>query len=312
MTESLQFPRALRRPGAAAGAAKAEPAPSWAADVQGALRRSRRIAWTVAAVAGGIALVEAVALAVMAPLKTVVPYTILVDRQTGYVETVNGIRPGALSQDQAVTESFLVQYVIARETFDQTDIRENYNKVTLWSAGGAREEYVRDMARSNPTSPLNIYSPATTLAITVKSVALLTPTTALVRFDATRREPGASSGEQRAYAAVMAFRYTGAPARAEDRFLNPLGFQVTRYRRDAETPAGAVVRVPAPQVAVAAPVLGTAVVAAPMLGTPIVTTPPAAQPPSVTVNVAPQPAPAPGTPASTVNPGATAPNAVLQ
>jgi type IV secretory pathway component VirB8 len=23
--------------------------------------------------------------------------------------------------------------------------------------------------------------------------------------------------------------------RAEDRFLNPLGFQVTRYRRDAET-----------------------------------------------------------------------------
>ena len=39
------------------------------------------------------------------------------------------------------------------------------------------------------------------------------------------------------YAAVVGFRYTGQPMRAEDRYLNPLGFQVTAYRRDAETAA---------------------------------------------------------------------------
>jgi type IV secretion system protein VirB8 len=37
------------------------------------------------------------------------------------------------------------------------------------------------------------------------------------------------------WAAAIAFAYSGEPMRAEDRFLNPLGFQVTRYRRDAET-----------------------------------------------------------------------------
>jgi hypothetical protein len=100
--------------------------------------------------------------------------------------------------------------------------------------------------------------------VVVKSVSLLTPTTALVRFDAIRREPGGGAGEQRPYTAVIAFRYTGAPARAEDRFLNPLGFQVTRYRRDAETPANAVVRVPPPAVAVA-PVVAAPVVTAPMV-----------------------------------------------
>jgi type IV secretion system protein VirB8 len=284
----------LARPKPAATGQTAEPAASWAADVQGALRRSRKIAWTVAAIAAGIALVEAIALAVMAPLKTVAPYTILVDRQTGYVETVQALQPG-LTQDQAVTESFLVQYVLARETYDATDIRENYAKVTLWSAGDARASYEQLLARSNPQSPVNLYTGATILAVTVKSVSLLTPTTALVRFDTTRLEPGGGSAEQRPYTAVLAFRYTGAPARAEDRFLNPLGFQVTRYRRDSETPAAAVVRVPAPQVP--ATTVVAPVVAAPVIGVPASS--------SVTVNVAPPalapaaappvaPAPAPG------------------
>jgi type IV secretion system protein VirB8 len=39
--------------------------------------------------------------------------------------------------------------------------------------------------------------------------------------------------------AVVSFRFTGQPMRMEDRLLNPLGFQVTAYRRDAETAADA-------------------------------------------------------------------------
>jgi type IV secretion system protein VirB8 len=214
-------------------------AASWAADVHGSLRASRRVAWTVAAVALGVAALEALALAFMAPLKTVVPYTILVDRQSGYVETVRGLQPGGtLTQDAAVTQSFLVQYVLARETFDATDLRENYRKVSLWSAGPIQSQYQREMQRSNPVSPLNLYAPNTVVAVTVKSVSLLSPTTALVRFDTTRREPGAASGEQRAYTAAIGYRYSGAPLRTEDRFINPLGFQVTSYRRDSETISG--------------------------------------------------------------------------
>ena len=72
--------------------------------------------------------------------------------------------------------------------------------------------------------------------ITVKSISLLSRTSALVRFDAERMSAGGGAPSQRQpYAAVIGFRYTGAPMRNEDRFLNPLGFQVTAYRRDAET-----------------------------------------------------------------------------
>jgi type IV secretion system protein VirB8 len=220
-------------------------AASWSADVNGALRSSRRIAWIVAGAAVSVAVLEALALASLTPLKTVVPYTITVDRQTGYVQQLSGLQPGALTQDQAVTQSFLVQYVLARESFDATDLRDDYRKVLLWSAGDARAQYQSLMQRTTPNSPLNLYSPTTMVSVTIKSVSLLSPTTALVRFDAVRHEPESSSASDQAYAAVIAFRYTGAPMNMGDRFINPLGFQVVRYRRDAETLAPATFAPPA-------------------------------------------------------------------
>ena len=216
-------------------------AESWAADVDDAMRTSRRIAWWIAGAATVVAVLEALALMFLAPLKTVVPYTILVDRQTGYVETVRGLQPGPLSQNAAVTQSFLVQYVIARETFDATDLSDNYRKVNLWSAGDARAAYQREMQRTNSSSPLNLYQATTTLTTTIKSVSVLSPTSALVRFDTVRHDNGAPSGETRSWAAVIGFRYTGAPMSMGDRFINPLGFQVTSYRRDSETVAASAV-----------------------------------------------------------------------
>ena len=223
-----------------AGRPRYDRAASWASDIHGSLRASRRTAWIVAGVALAIAALEALAIAALTPLKTIVPYTLLVDRQTGYIETIRGLSPGPLSQQSAVTQSFLVQYVIARETFDATDLRENYHKVMLWSSGAARGEYQHYMARSDPDSPLNLYTPSTTLATTIKSVDMLSPTTALVRFDTTNRQGVAAGGDQRDWTAVIAFHYTGAPMTMGDRFLNPLGFQVTRYRRDADSPAAVV------------------------------------------------------------------------
>ena len=210
-------------------------AASWAADIHGALRASRRTAWLVASVAAAVALLEALALVFLTPLKTVVPYTILVDRQTGYVQTIKGLQPGPLTQDAAVTQSFIVQYVIARETFDASDLKDNFHKVGLWSDGEARADYLRDMLRTNPNSPLNLYNPTTVVSTTIESVSLLSPTTALVRFTTQRQDDGAVPGETRYWTAVLAFRYSGAAMSMGDRFLNPLGFQVIRYRRDSDT-----------------------------------------------------------------------------
>lgn len=211
-------------------------AASWSADVNGALRASRRRAYWVAGVAALVAVCEALALAALTPLKTVVPYTITVDRQTGAAQLARGIVLGPMTQNEALVQSALAQYVIARETLDATDLAANYRKVGLWSAGAARSDYLRAMDRNNPASVLLTANAATEIATTIASITLMSPTTALVRFSTDRRD-GDGPVARMDYASVIAFGFTGGPLSLEDRLLNPLGFQVTHYRRDAEAAA---------------------------------------------------------------------------
>jgi type IV secretion system protein VirB8 len=211
-------------------------AESWAKDRQEELRASRRTAWIVAAVALAVALLEGLALLLLTPLKTVVPYTLLVDRNTGFVQALEPLDPAKVSADTALTQSFLVQYVIARESFDIDTLQADYRKVALWSAEQARSGYVAGMQISSPQSPLALYPRSTVVETRVKSVSPVGRNVAMVRFDTVRRDSGGQVEPPRAWVAVIRYRFSGEPMRLEDRLVNPLGFQVLRYRRDAEAP----------------------------------------------------------------------------
>lgn len=241
-------------------------AASWSEDVNGSLRASRRRAWWVAGAAALIAVLEALALTLLMPLKTVVPYTITVDRQTGAAQLARGIELGPMSQNDALLQSGLAQYVIARETLDATDLAANYRKVGLWSAGQARADYLRLMDRRNPASPLIGATAATLVQTTVKQVTVMSPTSALVRFSTDRSE-GGGAVTRTDWAAVIQFGFTGGPLSMEDRLINPLGFQVTHYRRDAEAAPGIVLPTPtvrpAPVVVTAPPTTVTTIVTTP-------------------------------------------------
>lgn len=210
-------------------------AESWSADRQRAADNSRRIAWICAGVAAIIAAIEAFALVALIPLKREVPYTLLVDRQTGYVEALKPLEREVIAPDAALTRSFLVQYVIARESFDADTVQENYRKVGLFSTGQARERYLAQMQATNPASPLAALPPGSTIDVQVRSVSSLNADTALVRFSTVQADRGAQPQVAQNWAAVIKYRYTDADMTAEDRLTNPLGFQVVRYRRDAET-----------------------------------------------------------------------------
>jgi type IV secretion system protein VirB8 len=212
-------------------------AASWAEAAQVEADRSRRLAWTVAGVATGLAFFLAVALAMLLPLKTVQPITLLVDRHTGYVQALDPQSPRRVVADEALTQSYLAQYVTAREGFDRAIVSANYRKVALLSAGSARSTYLAAMPASNPASPLSRYPAGTIVNARVKSVSRLEPGTALVRFDTQLEERGGAVGQVQPWIAVIRYRYTDAPMTVEDRLVNPLGFQVLNYRRDAEAPA---------------------------------------------------------------------------
>ena len=208
---------------------------SWGQSVTDDLERSRRMAWIVAAVAGVIALLLAIALVIMLPLKTVVPYTILVDRQTGNVEALDPLAESRVQADGALTRSFLMQYVTARESFVPDTFDHDYAKVTLMSAPQVRQEYVARMSANNPLSPLSYMRPGGTIRVEIRSISQLDNERALVRFTTIRDEPGSVAQAHQFWAAIVGYGYSNAEMSERDRLLNPLGFQVTSYRRDAET-----------------------------------------------------------------------------
>ena len=213
-----------------------EAAETWSADRDRALQVSRKLAWIIAGVATLVALLEAFALIALAPLKTVVPYTLLVDRRTGNVQTLKPLGQQDITPDDALVRSFLAQYVTARETFDISSLNDNYRKVALWSADEARARYLSAMDAANPLSPFKTMPRQTLVEVEVRSLSALAPDTALVRFATFRTDPGGQRREVGNWAAVLRYRFSAAQMSEADRLLNPLGFQVLRYRRDAEVP----------------------------------------------------------------------------
>jgi type IV secretion system protein VirB8 len=210
-------------------------AASWNRDRVQSMRTSHRIAWGIAGAAALIAVLEAIALVLLTPLKTVQPYTLMVDKTTGYVQALKPLDQETITPDTALTQSMLVQYVIAREGFDIATLNADYRKVSLFSADAARSSYLQQMQVSNPMSPLVLYPRTTVIDARVKSVSPLGPNAALVRFDTVREDKGAGGQPANSWVAVIRYRYSPAPMKLEDRFVNPLGFQVTSYRKDPES-----------------------------------------------------------------------------
>lgn len=226
---------------------------TWSDDRERSRRMTVRSALIIAGILAVIALFEAIALISLAPLKTVVPYALLVDKQTGYVQALKPLDQEAIAPDTSLTRSFLAQYIIAREGFDMDSLREDYRKVALLSAGEARDGYVSLMQQTNPLGPLTVLPRRAVVDVQIRSLVSLNADTALVHFATIRTDPGGQAQEPQLWAAVVKYRYSRAEMSAADRLTNPLGFQVLRYRRTAEIPPPVPAAAPQPTVQPAVP-----------------------------------------------------------
>jgi type IV secretion system protein VirB8 len=226
---------------------------SWADERTQSVYASRKVAWIVAMVATAIALLLAIAILFMLPLKTVVPHTVLVDKQTGFVQALDPAAPQKIAPQKALTQSFLVQYVEAREGFEISTVQGQFRKVALWSTGREKSRYVSMMQASNPESPLARLPRDSVIDVNVRSVSQISDNSALVRFASIRRDQGGTEQPVQNWVAVIKYRYSNAPMTVEDRYVNPLGFEVTDYRKDAETLAAETLGPVQPMASPAAP-----------------------------------------------------------
>lgn len=212
---------------------------TWEKDVHRSLRRSRTAAWIVTAFMIAIALLSLGTLFLLLPLKQFEPYMVVVDKTTGFTEISRSLRQSQLTTTErdALTTANLVRYIKARETYDPTNIKANYELAQLLSTATPSADLVKAYSPSNPRSLDKIYGRTTRVSVNIKSVSLLNASTASVRFSTETKKDNSSQINH--WVGILKFRYTSVPMRNDWRFDNPLGFQVIEYRRDQETPGAA-------------------------------------------------------------------------
>ncbi len=219
-------------------------AQSWDADRRALIARSNRRAWLVAGTSAVVAAVSVGAVAMLAPLKTVVPYLIRVDQTTGVVDLVPPAT-GSTSANEAVTRYLLTHYVTTRERYVGTLAETDYEFIGAFNTPQLNQSWYATWDPHNADSPLNRYKDGTTVRVQIQSITFLNPASgevsvAQVRF-LTGSKPGGTGLEQiHRWLATITYRYVSPPKDDKIRALNPLGFRVTEYRKEPEVVESAV------------------------------------------------------------------------
>lgn len=202
-------------------------------DIQSA-RRSARLAWSVAGVAGLTAAAAVFAVAMLTPLKRVDPFVIQVDRSTGQTSIVPGLTGrNPISYDISVKRYFIAQYIKDREGWVPLAENEMIHAVDLMSAEEERGRYDGSFSPTNPTSPLIVFKDTPMASINIRSISFLNQNVAEVHYSRTVYGHNAEAMVSR-YVAVMTFAITNRPAMESDLTLNPIGFSVSTYQSTPE------------------------------------------------------------------------------
>jgi type IV secretion system protein VirB8 len=208
-------------------------AASWDHERLIAANRSKRLAWIIAAVASGLAITGVAAVAMLAPLKTVAPYVITVDKQTGASAIASQLSGSKhVTYDEAVSKYFLADYVRNREGWIPQARQEFFEGVLAMSARDEQARWTAFYAHDNPKSPQSIFTDLDTVFIAIKSVTFVSKNVAQVRFTKSLQR-GTVSTDTPAIATIT-YDTTDTPTTEQQRFKNPLGLEVQTYRADLE------------------------------------------------------------------------------
>jgi len=180
-----------------------------------------------------VAIAASAAVAALAPLKSVEPYVVRVNQTTGSVDVMTGLTgERGVTYNEAVSKSFLAQYVRAREGYLPPAAQENFQFVTILSTPDEQQRWADLYRATNPQSPQILVGPDGSTTVTIRNITFINDKVANVRFSKTVRL--GQEVKVTDWIATLTFAYTKAPMLESDRIRNPLGFQVDSYRADPE------------------------------------------------------------------------------
>jgi len=165
---------------------------------------------------------------------TIEPFVIEIEKKSGIVQLVDPVTVKQYSADKVLNYHFIAEYIKAREVFDKYNYNYNYyTKVRLFSSSNVYNEFRNYISSQNMDDLFNLYSGFVENKFKIRSIQKLYDDTFQVRFTVEFiRKDGSSVRKNKIV--IMSYKYASLEMNDQQRYVNPLGFQVTSYRVDDE------------------------------------------------------------------------------
>jgi type IV secretion system protein VirB8 len=161
------------------------------------------------------------------------PFVIEIEKKTGIVTLVDPTDIKKYTINEVVNNYFLVKYIRARELFNPYSYEQDYyTEVRLLSSNEVYSQFRSFIRSGNPNSPVNLYADNLGSSLKIRSTQYLSPDTAQVRFSTEVNLRNRTIRKDRI--AIISFHYISIEMNENERYFNPLGFQVISYRVNDE------------------------------------------------------------------------------
>jgi len=170
--------------------------------------------------------------------KSLVPYVIEVEDKTGIPTIVEQLNQSSFTADVTLKRYFLYSFLKAAEGYNPGTFRDDYRKLALFSTPGIFRSIQSKINPRNENSPSAKIGNRGMIDVALKSISFSSPNTAIIRFRL--KNIGSTPGFQdnRDMIADIEFKFTDLSLSSEERYINPLGFQVIKYVVDEELITG--------------------------------------------------------------------------
>jgi type IV secretion system protein VirB8 len=153
--------------------------------------------------------------------KSLEPYVIEVEEKTGVATIVDQLTSQNFTGDQMVRKYFINQFIHAASGYDPKTYKSDVDKVRLFSAPGVYAEFRNRISAKD----LGVDSK---IDVRIKSIQFPDNNTAQIRIFKQLENPLAKP-ETKDEVITMTFYFTNMNITMEERLINPLGFQVSKY-----------------------------------------------------------------------------------
>lgn len=161
--------------------------------------------------------------------KSFEPYVIELEEKTGVLNVVENLTQTKLTADEAIKKSFIHSFLQVAEGYNYVTFNEDRNKLRLFTTSNVYRQLYNKYSIRNESSIVNILQNRGVLTVKIKSIVFNNPNVATVRFVVYNNSPSKIYPKEKHYITEIQFKFIDMELSTEDRYINPLGFQVLKY-----------------------------------------------------------------------------------